>query len=64
MTAEDVDEHHDQDPDPDHPQKENEHRPENVQQRIGRIGQWHFSSFAPGRLPAAIPLLARAPCAG
>jgi hypothetical protein len=42
MTAEDVDKHHDQDPDPDHPQKENEHRPEKVQQRIGRIGQYHF----------------------
>jgi hypothetical protein len=39
MTAEDVDEHPDQDPDPDHPQKQNAHRPEQVQQRIGRIGQ-------------------------
>jgi hypothetical protein len=36
MASEDVKKHHDQDPDPDHPQKELKHRPENVQQRIGR----------------------------
>jgi hypothetical protein len=42
MAAEDVDEHRDKDPDPDDPQKENEHRPEKV--------QYHFCSFAPGRI--------------
>jgi hypothetical protein len=40
MAAEDVDEDPDQDPDPDDPQEELEHRPEKVQQRIGRISQY------------------------
>jgi hypothetical protein len=35
LTPEDVDEDRDQDPEPDHPQKDLEDRPENTKQRIG-----------------------------
>src|SRR4029077_2195310 len=66
--AEDVDEDPDQDPDPDDPQEQLEYRPEDVQQRIGRIGSYrHSFSFAPGRPQAIAPRWQRrsatlAPC--
>src|SRR4029077_20960745 len=66
--AEDVNEDPDQDPDPDDPQEQLEYRPEDVQQRIGRIGSYrHSFSFAPGRPQAIAPRWQRrsatlAPC--
>src|SRR5580693_2196371 len=47
--AEDVDEHRDQDPEPDNPQEDLENGPENVQKRI-----IHSFSFTPG-VAVAVP---------
>src|SRR5262249_50287857 len=55
-TAEDIDEDPDQDPDPDDPQKELDHRPEQVQERIRRRRSYgHSSSFASGWPTAIAP---------
>src|ERR1700721_2178942 len=55
MTAEDVDEHRDQDPDPDHPEEELEHRPEKVQERIRRRRNGERHWIAPSSMKAVSP---------
>src|SRR5215470_6530923 len=55
MAAEDVDEHDDQDPEPDHQQKDLQDRPEHPEQRVGvrTRSEQHGVSLARSRLASA-----------